>query len=226
MKGCWLHRGGCDRLLIFCSGWGMDPEPFRSLDSGQMDVLMLYDYREMAGIGAYVAELGKYRENYLLGWSMGVWCGQRLFGGHAHLFTRKVAINGTLCPVDDTLGIPRQLFAGTMNRWSAESRLRFYRRMCPETEVLDTFLACQPTRELTGQQAELAQFLEIADCLPRHLSIYDTIYISDDDRIVPTAHQLRYWGEEGVRRIVGGHFPFYRWRSWSEMLGQDRAELS
>ncbi len=229
MKTSWLHRKGRDRLLVFCSGWGMDPEPFRELASSERDVLMFYDYRGMDTFSGAAAEIDGYSERILLGWSMGVWCGQRLFGDMNHLFSRSVAVNGTLCPVDDTFGIPRQLFAGTMHRWSPQTRDRFYHRMCRDPEVLKRFLARQPVRGLGDQQAELAYFLKTVDCVNPDHSIYREILITEGDRIVPTAHQLAYWGRARVTMMAGSHFPFYRWNSWDELLeriqGGDGVEM-
>lgn len=218
MKYSWLHKEGRDRLLVFCNGWGMDPRPFLVLAASAYDVLNLYDFRNVRECGAPLDLLAEYDERLLLGWSMGVWAGQQLFAGHEQLFTRTIAVNGTLCPVDDRYGIPRKLFAGTMEGWSESARHRFYRRLCGEREVEERFLQNQPLRSLADQQDELAYYLETAGHLERERSIYREVVISAKDRIVPTAHQLAYWGEAGVVRLAGGHFPFYCWDCWDDLL--------
>ena len=41
----WLHKNNCEKLIIFCNGWGMDGHPFTHLSSEEFDVVMLFDYR-------------------------------------------------------------------------------------------------------------------------------------------------------------------------------------
>lgn len=197
----------------------MDWNPFAPLGSGHYDVLHLYDFRDMQSVATIYAALEPYDECVLLAWSMGVWGGQRLFLHHANRFDRIIAINGTLCPVDNRYGIPRDLFAGTMAGWSESSRRKFYRRLTGGGEIEQKFLKHQPRRTLVDQQLELAYYLADADCTARQHGIYREVVICDHDRIVPTANQLSYWGNDIVLR-AGGHFPFYSWKDWGQLLSE------
>lgn len=218
MKYGWLHNDGRDRVVVFCNGWGMDPRPFRPLGTRKYDVLNLYDFRETDAAEKLPDLLAGYDEYTLLGWSMGVWAGQRLFADRRISFTRTIAVNGTLCPVDDRYGIPRDLFAGTMAGWSELARCKFYHRLCGGRDIEQRFLENQPERSLAGQQEELAYYLDVAGCIGVEKSIYREIVVSDKDRIVPTEHQLAYWGHDKVVRVAGSHFPFYRWTCWDDLL--------
>lgn len=218
MQYSWLHNTKRDRLLVFLNGWGMDAQPFKSLGTRQYDVLNVYDFRNMDETDHLFALIAGYSEYILLAWSMGVWAGQRIFAGRDALFARTIAINGTLCPVDDRYGIPRDLFIGTMDGWSDLSRRKFYHRLCGSHEVEARFLENQPDRDFSDQQDELAFYLEFEDCMDRDVSIYREIVVSDRDRIVPTAHQLAYWGADRVVSLEGGHFPFYCRDCWDDLL--------
>lgn len=195
----------------------MDPHPFKLLGSRDYDILHIYDFSELSTIDGVLADINSYSERILISWSMGVWGGQHLFDGLGHLFARSIAINGTLCPVDDQYGIPRELFAGTMGGWSELSRRKFYRRLTGGGTIEKKFLKYQPMRSITDQKRELAFYLSDADCIARNQSIYREVLISDRDRIVPTVNQLSYWGKDIVMH-AGGHFPFYDWNSWDHLL--------
>lgn len=218
MRYRWLHQHGRDRVIVFCNGWGMDAGPFTPLHARAFDVVNLYDFREPDQAGLPSEIFTDYGDCILVGWSMGVWVGQRLFGHCQQRFSRTIAINGTLCPLSDRYGIPRELFAGTRDAWSDLSRRKFYHRLCGSREVEHRFLEHQPERTLLDQQDELAYYLEAGDCLEKKESIYREVAVSDNDRIVPTANQLAFWGNERVVRLTGSHFPFYRWPAWDDLL--------
>lgn len=216
----WLHNKQRKKILIFCNGWGMDSAPFRAIESSDYDVLNLYDFDNILVEDHNWDFLDNYSERILLSWSMGVWAGQRLFCADPTIFSRKIAVNGTLCPVDRRYGIPRDLFTGTMEAWSELSREKFYRRACGSKSVSSIFLDCQPGRTLKEQQDELGYYLNHADCIDQRESIYTEIVIADKDRIVPTANQVEYWGCSNVAMINGSHFLFYTWKSWDDMLSE------
>lgn len=218
MNYCWLHKENRNRLIVFCNGWGMDGQPFRPLESHEYDVLNLYDFRNLECNKELDTLLAGYGEYILIGWSMGVWAGQKIFAESSYQFTRTIAINGTLCPIDDHYGIPRELFVGTMKGWSDLARCKFYHRLCGSMEIEHCFLANQPDRSLTDQQDELAYYLDAACCMKREESMYSEVIVSDRDRIVPTAHQLEFWGKEVAVQLAGSHFPFYHFSRWDDLL--------
>lgn len=218
MKAAWLHKNDRPHLIIFCNGWGMDGFPFQSLGCVDYDVYMLYDYRQLDEAPDFAAITRPYRQIVLIGWSMGVWVGQRLFAGKKHTFQRTIAINGTLCPIDDTRGIPVQVFDATMADFGESTRRKFYQRMCREKENYRSFLARQPRRTPEDQGAELAALKEMVDCRPAEESLYEEIIVADKDFIVPTANQFRFWQEKQVTPVSGFHFLFNLWSSWEQLL--------
>ena len=166
MKASWLHNNDRKDLIVFCNGWGMDGNPFRHLASIEYDVYMLYDYRQLALPEEMAHVLAKYEEIHLIGWSMGVWAGQKLFAGQKNIFKRTLAMNGTLCPIHDRYGIPTEIFADTLAGFGEAARFKFYRRMCREKSNFRSFLAKQPQRSFEDQWQELAAIGDMADCTP------------------------------------------------------------
>ncbi len=218
MQASWLHKRDHDRLILFCNGWGMDRFPLESLGSSEYDVVTLYDYRDLAGAPDLDRLTGHYRHIILIGWSMGVWVGQKLFADKKHLLYRTVAINGTLCPIDDAYGIPVKVFNVTLAGFDENSRLKFYKRMCREKQNYRAFLAGQPQRILADQVEELAALQQMVDCRPAAQSLYREIIVADQDFIVPSANQLRFWQNGQVTVLAGFHFLFNLWSSWEQLL--------
>lgn len=220
MKNSWLYQGQ-RRLIIFCNGWGMDDAPFQPLGAKEYDVLMLFDYTDLTTEIDFSSLLNGYDEVNLIAWSMGVWVGQQLFTPWASLFRRSVAINGTLCPIDDQFGIPVHVYRATLSRFSEAGRLKFYRRMCRERGTLEMFLGHQPQRSMESQARELEALQEMAGCDREESALYTHILIANQDLVMPTAHQVAFWKErEGRERVVftGFHFPFYGWCNWDDLV--------
>jgi pimeloyl-[acyl-carrier protein] methyl ester esterase len=213
----WLHKQDRERILVFCAGWGMDERPFQKLDANCYDVLILYNFKKITSDSEIRGVINRYREKILIGWSMGVWCGQKLFKNRT-TFDRTIAVNGTLCPIHDHYGIPRDLFFSTLQKWSPETRMKFYRRMCRDKGLMSTFLENMPARGVEDQKEELAGYLQSADCIDSSESIYSEIIVSDNDLVVATSNQVAFWEGCKTTILAGSHFPFYQWKSWDELL--------
>lgn len=225
----WLHRHGGNTLIVFCNGWGMDDRPFRHLEADRCDVLMLWDYRRMTPVPDIAALAGSYAEIYLVGWSMGVWAGQRMFSPVRGHFRAAIAVNGTLCPIHDHYGIPEATIAGTLHNFSEVSRGKLYQRMCRDRQGRLVFQDNLPARSLDDQKAELQALLRACDCRPAAEGLYSHVMVADKDAIMPAANQLRFWQAVEPRIAHAGHFPFHLWPSWDAFLAaavQPGAEAS
>lgn len=220
MKSKWLHWKGGGKLILFCNGWGMDEVPLHPLVSGDWDVLMFCNYVDLVPDIDLNSLFGSYKEIVLISWSMGVWAGQRLFAAHQGKLSGSLAVNGTLCPIHDWLGIPEEIVRSTLARFDEKGRLKFYHRMCRDRGLYRSFLANQPKRCLAEQKKELTQLLETVHCDPAEEPIYHRVLVADHDFIMPTANQLNYWPEKKIKRVDGYHFLFYVYQSWDELAGE------
>lgn len=218
METRWLFRNHADLLLLFCNGWGMDERPFLPLGSRGYDVLLCSDYTDLSGLPDVNTLAAHYRGMVLIGWSMGVYFGHRLFVDKKEHFQKRIAINGTLCPVDDSFGIPVDICQSTLTHLGEEGIQRFYRRMCGKGDVLPLFLKNKPSRSIGSQAKELQRIIGERGCIDESQSLYTDVIISGNDRIMATENQLHYWRKSRVRMFVGSHFPFYRWPGWDEIV--------
>lgn len=118
----------CRRLILFFAGWGMDASVFSALSKPGYDILLVYDYRDD---DFDESVLGGYDEICVLAWSLGVWHADRFISSHSNLpITRTVAVNGTLCPINDSLGIPPRIYDLTSALPDERALAKFYRRIC------------------------------------------------------------------------------------------------
>ncbi len=218
MKSEWLLRQDNDALIVLCNGWGMDARPFTVLTGSAYDVLVCSDYSTEQGYPDMDTLCNTYSRCILLGWSMGVSYGQSVFADVADRFAARIAVNGTLCPIDDDCGIPRAVFQATLDNLTDESLQKFYRRMCGPGQDLEVFLENPPGRSLDGQRRELEILLQESRQIDEAESLYTHVVISSKDRIFPSRNQYRFWQRSGVKTIEGSHFPFYRWKSWDDVI--------
>lgn len=194
------------RLLLVFSGWGTDARPFRSLKVRGYDMAVVYDYSSLDFENE--AFLNGYEEVCVIAWSFGVPAAARFIKEHPGLpRTATVAVNGTLYPVDDRRGIPRAVFDGTLDGLSAVTLRKFDRRMCGSAVALADYDRVHPQRDPEGLADELRSIDSIVPADDMAME-FDTVYVGDADRIIPTENQLEAWAGHPDVRIVGGpHMP-------------------
>ncbi len=196
----------------------MDGHPFSPLASYEWNVLMFYDYTDLSVDQDLPQLIGDYEEIILVAWSMGVWVGQQLFYPFAKELTAALALNGSLCPIDDQFGIPKDIVQATCDTLDEKQRVKFYARMCKDRTLYRTFLTNQPQRNVKSQKTELGVLLDITREPSSQESIYTCALIADRDYIMPTKNQLNYWPEKIVHQVDGNHFLFYAYKSWDELV--------
>ncbi len=229
MKTAWLKQGGAEELLLLFNGWGMDSCLGYHLLATSLenefpqDLLICYDYRTLDLEQVVMDEIGRYRRITIVAWSFGVWVAQQT---RLPAITRAIAINGTLYPVHEEMGIRPGVFEATLSTWSEESRQRFNRRMCGSSEALTLFTSIAPDRSATSQQEELEQ-------LKGHLLrseatgtgatgapwSYDHAIIGKRDLVFPARQQYAAW-EKLPKTVIADmpHFPFHHFRNLQEVL--------
>ena len=168
----------------------MDENPFSILNNTS-DVLYVYDYTTPE---FDVFDFSAYKKVDLLAFSYGVYA-----SGITNLCNVKVnsctAINGTLVPVDDKLGVPIRQFELT-EKMDSQTVVKFRERLFggekakEHFEIFENHLpkrnAQSCTQELMGMKRYVPQF-------PVPSSRFDKVYISKYDRCVPTRNQQNFW---------------------------------
>lgn len=207
MKQMFLHQAGTSCLTVFFAGWGMDKTPFQAYCFKQ-DVLLCYDYSDL---NFDTSLLAGYERLRVVAWSMGVWVAAWMMLQHPEWPVRKrVAVNGTLFPVDALRGIPPAVFSGTLSGLSASTLVKFRRRMCGTASAYADFEKLAPRRELESLRDELYQLEGFYRAASKNgFGLWDEVYVGTSDLIFPTANQMRAWSEGLVvhlRSFEGAHY--------------------
>jgi len=201
------------------SGWGCDETPFQKIQSDECDVLMCYDYRDLSQIHKLKEELKTYQECHLIAWSLGVFISSQLFKEDKDLFKNRLAINGSLSPIDDEKGIPPAIFQGTIDGLNEKGRDKFFMRMCGGRSGYALFMEHQPQRTVEDQKEELICLQNMILREPIACDIFDKVVLSSRDMIFPFKNLEQAWkGKSNTKTLDLPHFCFYNWNKWDEIL--------
>lgn len=221
MKSCWLNNQNNEKLIVFFAGWSFDEKPFNFLQCNNYDVLFIYDYNDFE-IPEDLKNLKTYKHKYLITWSMGVFVANLLKDLFSD-FEYKMAINGTILPVDNEFGIPTKMFELTLKHAKVGLEGKFYKNVFQTEEEFQRYEKTPVERTIENRMSELENlYAEIK----AHKGIdpqkfYDLAIVSDFDKIIPPKNQVasNNQNETRVLNLPYGHFPFYHYSSWDEILG-------
>lgn len=221
MKAQWLSQTGRPELLLFFNGWGMDSRPVAHLRSSVYDVLELHAYASRTLPPEAAAAWPRYNRVRVVAWSLGVWLAHAVRDQLPPQADLALAVNGTLQPVDAGLGIAPAIFQHTLETWSPDVRRQFYANMFSRPDEAEGFLTRAPERDVEDQRLEL-QWLQAEikrGPEPSGRESFAAALISRRDLIMPAKHQLRFWRGRCPHRVRdSGHFPFYAWPRWEDLL--------
>ena len=190
MKHEFVKKEGNQRLLLIFAGWGMDANPFRHVSRPGYDTLVVWDYRNLYADWSYVAE---YDEIVLIAWSMGVYAASMTIHSIDHLITAKIAVNGTMMPVDDHIGIPIAVYEGTAATLDERNLRKFFRRMCGDRATTDRFMAAAPKRDIPELSEELSAIYPEPWFSNPKVGGWTRAVIGRQDAIFPAVNQQRAW---------------------------------
>ena len=248
------------KLILFFAGWGLDWHPFSHLSSSEYDVAIFFNYTHFDLDHPFYKTLQKYSQINVIAYGAGVWAASSMFDRYFQFLSAKgkfsslrflkkinksVAINGTLCPVSNTWGIPQRLFNSTLNALNKEvisnkytigtSKCikKYLSRMCKNEEEYNRYLANPSQRGLEEIKNELLALKE--NYVFSNAIYWNKVIIGIDDISIPAKNQLRFWSEYElgidrsskislnannfcIQQIQEAHFPFFNWEKWEDIL--------
>ena len=207
MKYKWLNKKQNKKLIIFFNGWGMDENIVSHLGCDDFDVLMFFDYNTLNSDFDF-EKLETYQEKHLLAWSMGVMIGS-IFVDKIGTINNSIAINGSLKPIDEDFGIHPKIYDLTIKGFNEKGREKFIKSMFSK----DSDFTCESSRKISEQHSELIALKEYKS---NENFKYNKVLISDEDKIIPTKSQVKFWNIEP--NFESGHCPFLQFSKWSELL--------
>lgn len=198
------HTEGNHRLILVFSGWSCDASSLELQPVDGWDVTVAYDYSDLS----FPRDVLKgYHTIYVIAWSLGIVAAQLCLRPEDNI-TAAIAVNGTLVPVDDNLGIPEDIYHGTHDALSPASLQKFRRRMAGSSAVYRRVFARECTEtEIDGLKSQLKNFENAAAQMA-----YDSaqlpwkrVYVSNNDAIFPPENVKRAWCRHGVNIYTYGN---------------------
>ncbi len=199
----WLKHTGAPSLVVVFGGWAVGHAVVSHL-SGPQDVLFIDDYRTLDNA---LPDLSAYVDVSLVAWSFGVASYAHWQADHADPFVRKIALCGSLDPVNRSTGIPPVAFAKTREGLSAASYQMFLTRC---------FGARQPEAAIDVAQRR-AELDAVADRGAAPDPGFDRIWIAQRDKIFPVANMQRAWGGQACTVLDAPHVPFAGFDCWEDL---------
>ncbi|MBD5402251.1 DUF452 family protein [bacterium] len=224
MQSYWLNKQDNNKkLIVFFAGWSFDFNPFLKIEFDNYDVLFVYDYNAMS-VPEDLKQLEKYEDKVLVTWSMGV------FAAYLHKdlfndFTCKIAVNGTVTPVDDRCGIPVKVFELTLKHSQKGLEKKFYQNVFLTEEDFNIYMQNPVNRSIENRVSELENLYDLIKNTDVHYEkFYDFAIVSDSDKIIPPANQIESHKQNNVPVVMlhMGHFPFYSFSSWKDIVNANR----
>ncbi len=220
MKSCWLNNQNNENLIVFFAGWSFDEKPFKFLQCNNYDVLFVYDYNNFE-IPQELKNINQYKHKFLITWSMGVFVANLLKDIFTD-FEYKMAINGTISPVDNEFGIPVKMFELTLKHAKIGLEGKFYKNVFQTEEEFQKYEKTPVERTIENRVSELenlySEIKEQKEITAKEF--YDFAIVSEFDKIIPPKNQIASHNKNTVKvlKIPYGHFPFYHYSSWDEIL--------
>ncbi|MDD2961347.1 MAG: malonyl-ACP O-methyltransferase BioC [Muribaculaceae bacterium] len=194
-------------IVLFFAGWGMDSNPFKSIHL-DCDFMVIYDYNNFQFDTSILAP---YSNIYIFAWSFGVYSAAQFIETNNSLpICLKIAINGTMTPIDDEKGIPTGIFDGTYNNLSIQNIQKFNRRICKDNSQYELLNINKPQRSLESLKDELGAMKINSLRHPISTKIHwNTVIIGQNDRIFPYKNQVKAWDNncDTIYKTDDAHLP-------------------
>lgn len=218
MQFSWLIKNNSEKLILFFNGWSVDERIVSHLRTSLYDVIMFNDYNNL-NLPKDI-ELNHYKEINIIAWSFGVWASSS-FINQLNNLKAAIAINGTLLPVDNNLGIPEKIFSFTLKTLNEKSYIEFFKNMF--SEFSDDYFKKLPNRSIEDQEQELRQIHKQskASTFYTNARFYTKAIISNQDKIIPTKNQSEFWTKNNCNKIIyvdKGHCIFDLFKNWEDII--------
>lgn len=203
-------------LIVYFAGWGTPISAVAHLDLPQdYDLLICYDYQNLH----LDFDFSPYQQIRVVAWSMGVWVADQVMQNIP--LSSATAINGTGLPCHDQFGIPCEIFKGTLEGLTEESRVKFERRICGDKQNFAIYQQLAEPREFAEIHAELTALYEMIQTQKPQSILWTDAVIAEQDRIFPAQNQFAYWQRHSpavhISKIAGAHYLFPAMSTWAEL---------
>ena len=200
MKQFFVRKNNTDTLNLLFSGYGQDENPFLSLESHN-DLAVVYDYEDL---NFDESEYLNYRSINVLSSSV-----------LRDRITYASAFNGTIEGINPDYGISMEMWQATTDALSEKSVLKFYRRMCLNSEAFESYISSNVSRSVDSMRRELNFIASISQDTDKKNKVatdfcYNQALLGTKDKIFGLKCMLASFEKTGTRIITGdfAHYSF------------------
>ena len=209
-----LIKNNNKNLITFLTGWGCDDNQFKFMRAKNYDVLICYDYTDFD----LDFNFSKYKNHYLITFSAGVFVAGAI-KDKLPIFKKTIAINGNPLAYDEYFGLRKEIveiFYGV----TKENALDFRRKyLVFDDEEYKLINKNQSHRSFESCKEELVSLQKLSFLEPEPIK-FDTVILSDSDKIFYPNRQKEYW--EPVSNCFylknSAHFPFFKLNNYDEIV--------
>lgn len=203
MKFKHIIQSNSNNLILFFCGFGFNSELFTHIKSNN-NVVFIYDYSDFKY--DFIYTLNKYKNIYLIAWSMGVAISSRMDLNGLNI-VYKTAINGTPVGIDEIKGIRPRIFKHTIKSFNNHQFLNSCFDKCITIDNI------KPQIELKN---ELENIMKICQ-LPVLDTKFNLVLSSKNDNIFPRSAILNSFNKEIIKTVEKPHFCFQDILFWEEL---------
>lgn len=202
------------RLILIFTGWNSGPEIATDIIIDGWDTAVVHDFSDLRLDTSF---LNNYYTIYLFSWSFGVYASNFLLPSDR--ITSAFAINGTLKPIDNDMGIPESIFEGTMKNLNLRNLKKFRVRMSGSIqnwEKIQYKFKDYQENEIENLKFQLNQiYLNYKNKKTENIKLDSELipwvraYIAIEDLIFPFSNQIMAWNENPDTTIIktdGNHY--------------------
>lgn len=215
MQHFWIKHTNSKNILIFFAGWAMDEKCVSQIAQPQNDAIVFFDYNNLS----CNVDLSSYQQTTIVAWSMGVLCAEHFMTQNNIKPTRLIAIAGTGCPVDQSLGIDPNTCMSTYTNLTERTLKKFQMRMCGGSKQFALVEHLMPSRNIENQKSELFSIMQLAKQNIKHYQ-WDKAFVTTNDLIFSPQNQRQYWQQYANQTIEidSYHFPFSAINQWNQLI--------
>lgn len=218
-----IKRETRTRLILVYAGWGSGTEIASGINIPGWDVAVVHDYSDF---NLDTSFLNEYYTVYLFAWSLGVYAAAKTLP--ADRITSAFAINGTLSPVDDTKGIPTDIFRGTAANLTVPNLQKFQLRMMPNREAFmkwkEEHSNLFTSEAISNLRIQLEQFIYSTERKDKLSELpWIKAYIGKSDRIFPAQNMISSW--QGISDVSIIESNDAHWMNISDIVSNNIADV-
>jgi biotin synthesis protein BioG len=211
MKTKFISNNSKD-LTVFLTGWGCDNIQFKNYTSSN-NLLLCWDYSDLD----FEFDFTEYNNIYLIAYSAGVFVAG-LIQDKLPKFTKTIAINGNPKMLDKYYGISEDALR-FMHNLNLDNYMDFRRNYLVFNEKeLEYFNKNTSVRSFESCEEELNKLNEYYNSNTKNEFKFDTVILSDSDKIFNPQHQIEYFKDNYVLLKNQAHHIFPMFKSFDEII--------